>query len=299
MDGQVWNKQYGDTENRWNKKKWFDAQGLVKPPSNSPYKKFITWLKAQYDAVLPKGDDERAKAARKAKPFLTLNAAYYANQITDGLADDICEAEGKGTVEAYTDATYAQAKPQKQGQPYKHEISQLILSKIKASADWKSEVKERVAQVIKDGNGARNGNQAAQQWIRDYGEVERKKRTSQQFQQMWSQRQGAATRAFQTQQEPIFSTRQRGQRPSESDERAKQARKAKPFLTLNAAYYVHRLLKVWQMTSVKQKAKEQLKHTLMQHMLKQIHKGKANHINIRSHNSFSVRLKHQLIGRVK
>jgi hypothetical protein len=111
--------------------------------------------------VLPKGDDERAEAAMKAKPFLTLNAQYYANQITDGLADDICEAEGKGTVEQYTDSTYAKAAPQKQGQPYKYEISQLILSKIKASADWKSEAGERVNQVIRDGNGTRNGNTAA------------------------------------------------------------------------------------------------------------------------------------------
>jgi hypothetical protein len=143
------------------KKKWFETKGLVKPPSNSPYKKFTTWFKARYGVVLPKGEDERAKATRKAKPFLTLNAAYYGNQISDSLADDICEAEGKGTVEAYTDATYAQANPHKQGQHYKYQISQLILSKIKASAAWKSEVKERVAHVIKDGICTRNGNQAA------------------------------------------------------------------------------------------------------------------------------------------
>jgi hypothetical protein len=48
------------------------------------------------------------------------------------LAYDICEAEGKGTVGAYTNAAYEQANPQGQGQPYKYEISQLFISKIKA-----------------------------------------------------------------------------------------------------------------------------------------------------------------------
>jgi hypothetical protein len=102
---------------------------------------------------------------------------------------------------------------QGQGQPFKYEISQLIISKIKASADWKAEVKDRVTKVIKDGKGTRNGNAVAQQWIQQYCEVERKKRKPEQFQKMRSQRQGAPTRVFQTQQEPNFTTRQRGQRP--------------------------------------------------------------------------------------
>jgi hypothetical protein len=206
IDCQPWNKQYGDLDNRWTKKKWFDAKGLVKPPSNSPYKKFTTWFKTIYDSVLPKGESDETKQARKAKPFLTPNAAYYANQITDGLADDICKAEGRGTVEAYIDATYQQANPQGQGQPYKYEISQLIMSKIKASADWKAEVKDRVTKVIRDGDGTRSGEcSCSTVWIEQYGAVAKKKRTPEQFHQMWAQRQGAPTRVFHTQEQPIFS----------------------------------------------------------------------------------------------
>jgi hypothetical protein len=39
MDGEAWNKQHGDNDNIWNKKKWLKSQGLAKPPSNSPHKK--------------------------------------------------------------------------------------------------------------------------------------------------------------------------------------------------------------------------------------------------------------------
>jgi hypothetical protein len=123
-------------------------------------KKLTTWFEPIYDSALPKDDDGSDKAAGKAKPFLALNAAYNSNRITDGLADDTSEAEGKRTldapyyanqitdgltydiweaeckrtVKAYTDATYQQANPQRRSQPYKFGISQLILSRIRASA---------------------------------------------------------------------------------------------------------------------------------------------------------------------
>jgi hypothetical protein len=65
-----------------------------------------------------------------------------------GLADEICQAEGKGTVEAFTDELYAEANPQGQGPPYKYTISEMIINKIKGSKDWKDEVKAGVDQVI-------------------------------------------------------------------------------------------------------------------------------------------------------
>jgi hypothetical protein len=47
----------------------------------------------------------------RGKPFLTLNAGHYCDQITDGLLSEICAAEGRGSLDSVVDEVYAESNP--------------------------------------------------------------------------------------------------------------------------------------------------------------------------------------------